>query len=163
MTLQQLLNKIRTFKPVEEAIAILRETEEELISYMKDQLYAGQDGKGQLLSPTYLTDPFFKAKQAAEAYAKWKAGMKQLLSAPYLSPKPYAVPNLIITGELVYDRLVLNISGDRFSISPVEQATRSMLEQKYGAIFKLNPTVLAEYKRQVFVRRFVERFKKSLQ
>lgn len=55
------------------------------------QLMAGQNNKGQPLSPKYSEDPYFKTASAAAAYAAWK---KKLFPET-----PFDTPNLIIRGD----------------------------------------------------------------
>lgn len=156
-----MLDRVKAFDPKKQAVSVLKDTESEVIEYMKDQLYAGLDGNGGYLAPSYLHDPYFRTREEATAYAKYKSTLNQRTPASYLSPKPYDVPNLIITGRLVYNRLRLTVNGDTFSVGPAA-GTRKKLEAKYYAPFKLSPLVMREYKRRVYFKQFVLKFKQAL-
>lgn len=70
----------------------------------KDQLFDGKLSTGEDVSPTYLEDPWFKTKAAAQRYSDWKDA---------ITPNPRrkkGVPNLFITGPF-YDSWQVQIKG----------------------------------------------------
>lgn len=85
-------------------IRTVKENEDILLSLNKDQLLLGRNTKGDSLSPNYLEDPYFKTKQAAEAYARMKDAllpmhMTRLWNPQLYTDKPRLTPNLIVRGD----------------------------------------------------------------
>lgn len=60
--------------------------------YNLQQLLDGETNTGAFITPSYLDDPFFKTRAAAEAYSRWK----DRISPP--STRPTGVPNYYING-----------------------------------------------------------------
>lgn len=117
-----------------------------LLELQRDQMYAGLNAKGQYITPYYSQDPWFKSKESAARYAAWKARLNQRRPAPYLPPRPEDVPNLIINGRLIYDRLrvqvgpyVLKVDLPGFDV-----------ESKFGPVLGYSPLVLDHYRRVHF-------------
>ena len=74
-----------------------------LLALNRDQLLSGRNSEGNLLSPDYLGDTYFKTRKAAAAYAEFKDdlldGHNSLIRHRGLYPdKPHNIPNLIISG-----------------------------------------------------------------
>ena len=75
-----------------------------LLSLNRDQMLLGRNADGELLTPDYLSDPYFKTQEQAVAYANMKYGLeaqhKTRMSTMLDYPdKPKNTPNLIVTGE----------------------------------------------------------------
>lgn len=66
--------------------------EKDIVYAIQDQLWDGKDSTGKDLLPSYLDDPFFKTRKAAEAYALWKSKITPN------SNRNYYTPNLYING-----------------------------------------------------------------
>jgi len=64
----------------------------EIRSYNLQQMLDGETNTGAFISPKYVDDPFFKTREAAEAYSRWK----DRISPP--STRPSGVPNYYING-----------------------------------------------------------------
>lgn len=141
-------------------------TKDVLLNLNKDQLLYGRDADGNLLAPTYLNDPFFKTKAAAERYYK----MKQRLEASHISrirfgniqlfaPKPSDVPNLIVNG-MFQDRFVINVSGKSFTIDS-SYIDGDDINNKYkGRVYGLAP-VSKEFYYRHYVRATIFRHYKN--
>src|SRR5690349_16298463 len=74
------------------AINALSRHDEDMERLNRKQLLEGKLSTGRDLHPTYLEDPFFKTKEAAQKYSDWK---------DKITPNPKrkkGVPNLYITG-----------------------------------------------------------------
>ena len=117
-----------------------------LLELQRDQMYAGLDARGQYITPRYSQDSWFKSKESAARYAAWKASLRQRRPAPYLPPRPEDVPNLIITGTLIYDRLQLRVNPWAVRVDlPGFDVTG-----KYGPVLGFSPVVLDYYRRRYF-------------
>ena len=104
-TINEMLERFRSFNPVEVAGSILAEKTDEVEDIIRGQLMDGKDSLGQLITPTYSQDPFFKKEGAAQRYAQWKADLFPN------STKPFDTPNLIITGEF-HRSITVSIQGE---------------------------------------------------
>ena len=99
---QTIINNIRSVpKEIDESVSRNKDV---LLSLNRDQMLLGRNAQGDLFTPTYLNDPYFKTKKRAEAYANMKykleSGHKSLLwnNEQVYSNKPKDTPNLIVTG-----------------------------------------------------------------
>ena len=79
-------------KELEFVVEALQENEEQLLALNRQQLFEGKDSQGKDLSPTYLEDPYFKTKEAAQRYSDWKDKITPS------SKRKSGVPNLYING-----------------------------------------------------------------
>ena len=48
-----------------------------LLSLNRDQMLLGRNAEGEVLTPSYLNDPYFKSNLQAEAYARMKYKLEQ--------------------------------------------------------------------------------------
>lgn len=117
-----------------------------LLELQRDQMYAGLDARGQNIAPRYSQDPWFKSKESAARYAAWKASLRQRRPAPFLPPRPEDVPNLIITGTLIYDRLRLRVNPWAVKVD----LPGFDVEGKFGPVLGFSPVVLDYYRRRYF-------------
>lgn len=94
-----------------------------ILDLNRTQLWDGIGTDGEDLSPNYLEDPFFKTREQAVGYAKWKQA---------ITPNPnrnFFTPNLFING-FYYESLRLTLAPEAFEI--VAGNSFSMkIEQKY--------------------------------
>lgn len=82
----------------------LEQTKDALLDLNRDQLYDGKTREGKDLSPTYLEDPYFKTREAAQRYSDWK---------DRITPNPLrksAIPNIFINGK-TYSAFEAGVSG----------------------------------------------------
>jgi hypothetical protein len=112
---------------------------------MRDQMYAGLDGEGNNLTPGYSQDPYFKKPGAGLRYAKWKASSSPRLvtrgDSSIFKKRDIDTPNLIVTGTMIYDRLVVDVSDNSLIIDAVSPIIGD-IKKKYGDIFKLSPIAM---------------------
>lgn len=108
-----------------------------LVELQKDQLYAGLNSKGDRLSPTYLNDPYFKSPLSALRYATYKEKLNQRMHNSLFPKKDFEVPNLIVTGTLVYDTIFSNVSSKQLVIS-AKSSIINKIESKYNEPFGLS-------------------------
>ena len=143
------------------------EKEKEMIlSLNRDQLLAGRNSDGQLLSPGYLQDPYFKTKGQAEAYLRMKLALESMHKSRMMFAnvlnfpvKPSVTPNLIVKGNF-HDGMFMNVSGDKMVFGSTYEESND-IEQKYdNKVFgltdeakrvfwvqKLRETVLSHFKK----------------
>lgn len=112
-----------------------------------EQLYSGQDGAGQYLSPTYDNDPFFEEEgfwhHRAKDYKAWKYSITPPASEPMLGlpPRPADVPNLYIDGTF-YSEISVRREGVVLEIDP-GTGNGPAIVQKYGdTILNIGPTAI---------------------
>lgn len=107
----------------ENAMQCLDKNSGEVLAAIKEQMYSGINGRGELLSPTYDNDPFFEEEgvwyHRSDDYMAWKQKITppvsgQLIDVP---PRPYNVPNLFINGKF-YSELTAQRQGDMLNIDP---------------------------------------------
>lgn len=111
----------KAYDSIPEVIAnTVQETSDVLLKLNKDQLLQGRDADGNLLSPTYTSDPYFKTPEHARRYSR----MKHLLEVIHRSrmsyvalygEKPTDVPNLIVTGSF-QDGMFISVTKDSYTI-----------------------------------------------
>lgn len=89
----------------------------------REQLYDGKKSDGQDLSPTYLEDPYFKTKEAAQRYSDWKDKITPN------SKRKKTVPNLYINGAYYRSRSV-QVTGDTIVYTATFKGAE--MENKYG-------------------------------
>lgn len=81
---------------------------EEIHNVLSDQLLEGRDSKGELITPSYFTDSYFKTPEAAQRYSDWK----DRISPP--TSRPSGTPNLFINGRY-HSSLNLVVTGDVYT------------------------------------------------
>lgn len=156
-----LSQRLQSLNLIREIEALMSEDEGLLLELMKDQLYAGLDGDGNPLRPTYQDDPYFKEfknpQAAAQAYSDWKDGMMQRTHNTLFAKRPSGTPNLIITGSWFYDTLVAYAGNDSLIIN-AQSPIINELEGKYGdALLKLSPLALKFYTEEHLFERLQKR------
>lgn len=114
-----------------------------ILDLNRTQLLSGRNSEGNLLSPGYLQDPYFRTPQAAQRYADWKDGMQSYHDSligqkGIYPPKPSGIPNLIITG-LFQDGMFITTDSIGYTIDSDYKNTKD-IESKYnGLVFGLAP------------------------
>lgn len=121
---------------------VAREYDDVLLNLNRDQMLQGRDAEGQVLAPSYLDDPYFKSRQAAERYARMKYVLESRHKAriwnPQLFPdKDSNTPNLIIRGDF-QDAMFIRTSPDGFTIGS-SYVDAPDIENKYPGLFGLAP------------------------
>lgn len=149
---QQLKNKIEQLRKLSQTISsvpqivdnVVSDNKDILLSLNRDQMLLGRDNEGNILSPSYLLDPYFKTQEAALNYARMKYSLEQqhkslIWNPVYLFPdKDKNTPNLIVTG-LFQDHLFITTGSGKYEISST-YIDSSDINRKYNnKVFGLAP------------------------
>lgn len=121
----------------------------ELVGLNQCQLLLGRNTDGELLTPTYLNDPYFKTNAQAQSYAAMKRRLEWAHRPRLIFPlnypnKPSDTPNLIVRGNF-YDGMYITRTAEDFTIgskplAPLTLADADDIEQKYNnKVFGLAP------------------------
>lgn len=122
---------------------VVEKNKQVLLSLNRDQMLLGRNSEGELFTPDYLNDPYFKTTAQAQSYAakkyrlegEHKARIENILNYP---DKPRNTPNLIVTGPF-QDSMVIETTGDSFTIDSFYIDTPD-IESKYKfKVFGLAP------------------------
>lgn len=114
-----------------------------LLSLNRDQMLLGRNTEGEILTPSYLNDPYFDNKLQAQIYAAMKYSLesqhKSRIENPTLYPdKDRNTPNLIVTGTF-QDNMFVFPEGDSFLIGSTYSEAGD-IERKYrNLVFGLSP------------------------
>ena len=142
MSLEGLVSKFKSLdsdKIVDFVIEIMDANLPFLVELQKFQLLAGQNAVGEYLSPKYTEDSYFKSKESAKRYSDFKSKLAQDTNTEIYKKKPKDVPNLIITGSLIYDTIYAKTGSDYIEIS-ARSSIIGKLESKYRNLFGINKT-----------------------
>lgn len=121
----------------------VRDNSDVLLSLNKDQMLLGRDSSGNVLTPSYIQDPYFKKKEAAERYARMKYVLEgqhnSLIWNPRLFPdKDRNTPNLIVRGDF-QSAMFITVSGNSYTIGST-YIDAADIDKKYNNnIFGLAP------------------------
>ena len=88
-----------------------------------EQLMQGLNSLGESLSPKYSEDPYFKSRESALRYARWK---KKLFP-----DTPFDTPNLIIIGTF-HNSITAKTSGNQVQFR-ASATFASSIAAKYGS------------------------------
>lgn len=103
----------------------------------KDQMYAGLDGDGKSLTPTYSQDPYFKKPGGGQRYADWKESKRKPQNSIF-PQKGTDTPDLFINGNLVHNRIVVTV-GNSIIKTDINSIISDKIKSKYGEeLFKFN-------------------------
>ena len=129
-----------------------------------EQLYSGQDGDGNHLSPTYDNDPYFEEEgywhHRAKDYKAWKYSITPPVSGTMLGlpPRPDDVPNLYIDGRF-YSEITAFRNGDVLVVDP-GAGNGPLIVAKYGdTILDLGPTAIGYFNLNFMLPAIVSFFK----
>lgn len=122
---------------------VVNDNQDVLLSLNTDQMLLGRDAKGDVFTPGYTDDPYFKTPEKAKGYKKMKEGLesshKSRMSNVQLYPdKDSNTPNLIVSGPF-QDAMFINISSNEYKIGST-YVDASDINAKYNkAVFGLAP------------------------
>lgn len=137
-TALDMLNNFKAMNLTDVAEEVLNKTSGVALEANKDQLYDGKLSTGEDISPTYLEDPYFKSKEAAQRYSDWK---------DEITPNPRrkkGVPNLFITGPF-YASIQVQAEGGGLAYKSGFPAAPS-IESKFSVnIYGLGGEYRSEY------------------
>lgn len=99
---------------------IVKKNQNVLLSLNRDQMLLGRDAAGEVLTPDYLSDPYFDSQSEAMAYANMKYALESKHNARITNPTIYPnkgkdTPNLIVTGTF-QDNMFIEAKNDSFTI-----------------------------------------------
>ena len=127
IALHRKLNKL-----IPEIPRLVEETLRPLLGEMKqlqlDQLYAGLKPDGTYLIK-YTDDTFFKSRDAALRYAKFKEGKNPRVGNLLFGKKPTDVANYIITGELFYDTVYVRLTKEKLIIDAASRVYSNIVSK----------------------------------
>lgn len=130
---------------IEKVIAANRDFVEMAV---REQLESGLDGNEKELKPNYLNDPYFKTREEAVKYMRWKEALTPpRQSSLGLRPRAVKTPNLRINGYYHQSIKAVPVSGGvRIGSQGAEFAPE--VEGKYGgALYKLGRTAKRKFYR----------------
>lgn len=119
--------------------------EKEIIKLQRNQIYDGQNNKGEDLRPLYTEDSYFKTEGQARGYIKWK---QQITPNPRRNPN---APNLYINGYIHRNIIIVKEDGEmKIDINP-RIGFGEDLKAKYKDLLGLNPKNTAYINNEVIV------------
>lgn len=127
-----------------------------------EQLYSGQDGDAQYLSPTYDEDPYFNEPgpwyQDAEGYKEWKFNITPpvISSMLGLGPRPEDVPNLYINGKF-FSEINATRKDLGLLIDPGSGDGPAIVEKYGDQILEMGPTAVS-YFNEEYMLPHIEKF-----
>lgn len=147
---------IESIKRVPEAInKTITDNKDVLLALNRDQMLLGRDNEGNVLSPSYLNDPYFSSPEKAQAYARMKYGLepyhKSMLWFPMqLYPdKERNTPNLIVTGSF-QDAMFITASSNSFTIGSTYIDSEDIETKYHNKVFGIAPN-----SKEYFYREFI--------
>jgi hypothetical protein len=152
-TIRGLYKRVRTFDAGTAAEKAMQLTAPQLLDENQTQLFDGKLRDGNDLSPSYLTDPYFKTPLAALNYSNWK---------DHITPNPNrrpGVPNLFIDGTF-YSTQRIKINGENIVYTSSFKDASAILAKFSGLIFGLggpyrrkylNESLRPEFSNQVYL------------
>ena len=154
-------NRINRYKALSNAIKnvpnvinkVVNDNKDVLLSLNRDQMLLGRDNKGNVLSPSYLSDPYFSSPAKAQAYARMKYALESMHNSLLWYPvqlfpdKDRNTPNLIVSGKF-QDAMFISTSGDSFTIGS-SYIDSSNINAKYkNNVFGIAPESAAYFYRE---------------
>lgn len=164
MDLQEVYNIIHKVADgfEENALQCLDNQSDKIVEAIREQIYGGQNGNGESLSPTYDNDPFFEEKgiwhRRSQQYKAWKKNLpprngSSLLGLP---PRQDNVPNLYIDGTF-YSEISATRRGDILYVSP-GNGNGPAIVAKYGeSLLDIGDSAVAYFNRE-FLLPAIEKF-----
>ena len=107
----------------DDCLKCLEQNKEVVLQAVREQLYSGQDGDGNRLSPTYDSDPFFEEPgwwyHRASSYKAWKREITPPVKGTMLGlpARDDNVPNLFVDGTF-YSEINATKSASGLMIDP---------------------------------------------
>lgn len=130
-TIKSFKNRLANLDVVAAVGKSMEATTVPLVEINREQMLEGKRRDGRDITPSYLEDPFFKSREAAQRYSDWKDDI-----TPHPKRKK-GVPNLFIVGTY-HNSIEALIRGEvvQFNASFVDAAD---IERKFGhEIYGLN-------------------------
>ena len=144
-TVKQVYERYRkAYETLPDAISTtVQQTSTVLMDLNRDQLLQGRDAEGNLLSPNYMDDPYFKTREAAGNYSKMKYKKEvehrnRIAYIELFGEKPTDVPNLLVTGNWFFNHFFIKVTKDAYEIGSTGIAATD-IERKYPKVYGLAP------------------------
>jgi hypothetical protein len=131
MTIKGLKNRIISVDTDKIAVESVTETTEEIRKYNLKQMLDGKTSSGVDITPTYLTDPFFKTPEAALRYSKWKDELSPA------SNRKSGVPNFYING-FYHNSVEVKVEGEKI-VTKSNTLIGKKIEAKQPELYGLSP------------------------
>lgn len=145
-TIIGLQKKVQSLNLKYESKVIFTKDADKLADYNREQLYSGRFSDGELITPNYKTDPFFKGNHyRSYLYAKWKQEI-----TPH-SQRPFWTPNLFING-FFHSTIDVEVGDDTIHFFSRAGALGGEISGKYDSdnVFGISPLNKAIYTREFF-------------
>lgn len=139
MTITQAITKLERLDPEKALIDAVVKTKDQYETLNKKQLYDGKTKTGADLSPTYLNDPYFKSREAAQRYSDWKDKITPN------SNRKSGVPNLFINGRY-YNSWTTRISRDKIEVQSSDPNAKKIEESFSNNIYGLDDENMSKYR-----------------
>ncbi len=146
----------------ENAMHCLSDHSGNVVVAIQEQIYSGQNGEGNHLSPTYDADPFFEEEgtwyHRAQDYKAWK----RIITPPTgsvllgLPPRPDDVPNLFINGKF-FSEITATRKGDMLYVDPGSGDGPSIVAKYGDEILNMGPNAV-EYFNREYLLPSIEKF-----
>lgn len=118
------------------------------------QILQGRNNEGELFTPTYQNDPYFKTPEGAERYAKFKEGLvsshNALIIHPLFTQKPSNTPNLIVTGAFLFS-IFITTNKQSFTLGATWHKADDINNKYGGKVFGLSPQAVAFFRKNVLI------------
>lgn len=145
-TILTVANRIMQLNLEKEVPAIIDRTKEEILAKNREQLLEGRKKDGTELTPSYLNDPYFKTREAAQRYSNWKDKITPN------NKRRSGTPNLFIIGSF-HNSIKIEVKGDVFDIYSTYPEAGD-IENKYTEqIYGLNKENKTAYIAETFFPR----------
>lgn len=139
------------------AAQVVMDHQDVILSLNREQMLLGRDASGEILTPGYTDDTYFKTPKQAEWYKRMKKGLEsQHISRMYFSNaqlypnKGDNTPNLIVTGPF-QDNMFINASKDKY-----EMGSTYIDAGDINAKYNNNVFGLAPKSKEYFYRYFIK-------
>lgn len=144
-TILDLINNIKALDFKSMANDITLKHQAEIVKDVKGQLWNGQNPDGSAISPSYLDDPFFKTRKAAEWYAKWKYSGRWGQN----TTRSIDTPNLYINGYF-YSSLNVKVDNGSFEIGSTWPEVGGKYSRALGLSIGHGNEIIDQYVRPEF-------------
>jgi hypothetical protein len=122
---------------------IASENQDVLLDLNRDQLLYGRDAKGDVLTPDYMSDPYFdkykNPKMAASNYMNMKRnledqhwGMIRYVGVQLFPDKKDYTPNLIVNGNWFMNHLYVAVNANKYELGSTGSASDD-IQKKYSS------------------------------
>jgi hypothetical protein len=137
MTIRGLYNRLQQVDVDKIAEECMEQSADELLIYELDQLLDGKTSTGEDITPSYLDDPYFKSREAAQRYSDWKDRISPA------SNRKKGTPNLRINGY--YHNTIRVHAADGKVIWSSSFSGANDIERKFQKIYGLNKESRQEF------------------